>query len=202
MGLKTRGIRVGGAIATHSQQRWSADCSSLRECWPRECWSREYSGKLASLIDAGPQSRGAIRPSFARSFAQTERGRRECRVRAAPAVSCAKRAKKRTRAYRYRRSNPAFPAQWFDGLCRALPGDEFLFVTVASRIGGSSAPGRVDAAFARLSTSNGCQDHAVLPYAASPVVCTLCSLTDQSPPCDHHHAPDAACVHRIPPQRS
>ena len=24
------------------------------------------------------------------------------------------------------RDNPAFPAQWFDGLCRALPGDEFL----------------------------------------------------------------------------
>jgi hypothetical protein len=27
-------------------------------------------GKLASLIDAGPQSRGAIRPSFAKSFAR------------------------------------------------------------------------------------------------------------------------------------
>jgi hypothetical protein len=34
--------------------------------------------------------------------------------------------RKCTRAYRYSRSNPAFPAQWFDGLCRALPGDEFL----------------------------------------------------------------------------
>ena len=32
----------------------------------------------------------------------------------------------RTRAYRYSRSTPAFPAQWFDGLCRALPGDEFV----------------------------------------------------------------------------
>jgi hypothetical protein len=32
----------------------------------------------------------------------------------------------RTRAYRYSRSTPAFPAQWVDGLCRALPGDEFL----------------------------------------------------------------------------
>src|SRR6478672_13662302 len=25
-----------------------------------------------------------------------------------------------------------FPAQWLYGLCRALPGDEFVFVTVAS----------------------------------------------------------------------
>ena len=32
----------------------------------------------------------------------------------------------RTRAYRYSWSTPAFPAQWFDGLCRALPGDEFV----------------------------------------------------------------------------
>jgi hypothetical protein len=33
-------------------------------------------------------------------------------------------------------NNPAFPAQWFDGLCCALLGDEFLFVAVASQIDG------------------------------------------------------------------
>src|SRR5690349_19833328 len=55
-----------------------------------------------------------------------KRGRRECRVLAAPAVSCAKVCKKSTRAYRYSRSIPAFPAQWFYGLYRALPGDEFV----------------------------------------------------------------------------
>src|SRR5258705_1543555 len=32
----------------------------------------------------------------------------------------------RTRAYRYSRNTPAFPAQWLYGLCRALPGDEFV----------------------------------------------------------------------------
>jgi hypothetical protein len=31
--------------------------------------------------------------------------------------------KKRTRAYRFSGGNPAFPAQWFYGLYRALPGD-------------------------------------------------------------------------------
>src|ERR1700755_1819185 len=30
---------------------------------------------------------------------------------------------RRTRAYRFRGSSPAFPAQWFYGLFRALPGD-------------------------------------------------------------------------------
>jgi hypothetical protein len=66
----------------------------------------------------------------------------------------------------------------------------------------------------QLDTCNGCQDHTLLPYAASrlrlwlrrarpvlapgfirvlaPVVCTLCPLTDQGLPCQHHHAPDAA----------
>jgi hypothetical protein len=34
--------------------------------------------------------------------------------------------RKRTRAYRYSRNTPAFPAQWSYGLCRALPGDEFV----------------------------------------------------------------------------
>jgi hypothetical protein len=38
--------------------------------------------------------------------------------------------RKRTRAYRFSGGNPAFPAQWFYGLCRALPGDEFVLVTV------------------------------------------------------------------------
>ena len=36
--------------------------------------------------------------------------------------------------------HPAFPAQWFYGLCRALLGDEFVFVTVASRIDGGPNP--------------------------------------------------------------
>jgi hypothetical protein len=32
--------------------------------------------------------------------------------------------------HRYTGNHPAFPAQWFYGLFRALPGDEFVFVTV------------------------------------------------------------------------
>ena len=52
-----------------------------------------------------------------------KRGRRECRVHAAPAVSCAKNcALWRTRAYRFSGNTPASPAQWLYGLLRALPG--------------------------------------------------------------------------------
>jgi hypothetical protein len=73
--------------------------------------------------------------------------------------------RKRTRAYRYSRNTPAFPAQWLYGLCRALPGDEFVLPPSLAneRL---IEPGRVDFASAQLGTSNGCRDHTVLPYAA------------------------------------
>jgi hypothetical protein len=46
---------------------------------------------------------------------------------------------KRTRAYRYSRSIPAFPAQWLYGLCRALPGDEFVLSPSLADQGWSSS---------------------------------------------------------------
>jgi hypothetical protein len=62
------------------------------------------------------------------------RGRREDRVRAAPAVSRAKcTQQKRTRAYRFSGNTPAFPAQWFYGLYRALPGVPGFLATIAPR---------------------------------------------------------------------
>jgi hypothetical protein len=72
----------------------------------------------------------------------------------------------RTRAYRFSGGSPAFPAQWLYGLCRALLGDEFFFVTVASGL--RLCPSPVGPTRLReLSISNGCQDHTVLPYADS-----------------------------------
>ena len=63
-------------------------------------------------------------PEFCKIIRPQERGRREDRVHAAPAVSCAKMEKqKRTRAYRFSGGSPAFPAQWCYGLFRTLPGD-------------------------------------------------------------------------------
>ena len=81
-----------------------------------------------------PRSRGAICPSFAyRSRPLKIRGRREDRVRAAPAVSCASAQEVRTRAYRSSGEHPAFPAQWLYGLCRDLPGEPSSVATVIGR---------------------------------------------------------------------
>ncbi len=70
--------------------------------------------------DIGPRSRGAWRPGFV-SITLEER------VQGMPGAFCTgdlvcKIVKRtHTRSNRYRRSNPAFPAQWPYGLCRALP---------------------------------------------------------------------------------
>ena len=95
------------------------------------------------------------RPSFARSCPPTNRGRRESRVLAAPAALRAKlkQAHKRSH-YRYNRINPAFPAQWFYGLLRDLPGGAGLL---------SPSPARYFPA--DLTPASRRQDHTTSPYA-------------------------------------
>jgi hypothetical protein len=139
-------------------------------------------------------------------------------MRAAPAVSRAMGRRKRTRAYRFSGGNPAFPAQWLYGLLRALPGDEFLFVTVASGLRFVLSP--VGPTRLRwLDISHGCQNHTTSPYAApstatpigempmrgsgegleTPVVCANVGSLTGDPPCDHDRA-RRRCVHRIQPR--
>ena len=57
--------------------------------------------------------------------------------------------------------HPAFPAQWLYGLCRDLPGDEFLVDSVAAVSARASQLKRI----LQLDACNGRQDHTVLPYA-------------------------------------
>src|SRR5437868_15095264 len=60
--------------------------------------------------DIPPPSRGAVRPSFCELFAQENRGRRESRVPAAPAVSRAKLSEAHERSHReVHRIQPGLP---------------------------------------------------------------------------------------------
>ena len=64
----------------------------------------------------------------------------------------------RTRAYRFSGGNPAFPAQWFYGFLRALPGDRaFLPPSLADRS-------------TSLTPASGRQDHTTSPSAPVPFV--------------------------------
>jgi hypothetical protein len=68
--------------------------------------------------------------------------------------------------------HPAFPAQWFDGLCALSPGDEFCLASVASAKFADVAPVETTPPPQRLDRSNDGQDHTVSPYASAPsVVC-------------------------------
>ena len=89
-----------------------------------------------------------------------------------------------------------FPCAMALRLMRCSPRRRIRLVTV---VGGSRLIklGRVDAASAHLGTSNGCQDHTVLPYASAPYVLRgQCSLTENRPAntsrtrrCRVHHLP-------------
>ena len=102
----------------------------------------------------------------ARSYALTMPSRKQ-RAQGKPgAHDTRSRAQKCTRRTAGAPEHPAFPAQWFFGLCRALPGDEFLLppsLTDWRLIEGPVGPDNLH----QLDTSNGCQDHTVLPSAAS-----------------------------------
>ena len=107
-----------------------ARCWTLDELAARANASRAsrlaliYDSIVKQREDVRPRSRGAISPELCVVVPPFKtRGRREDRVRAAPAVPCALVVgKKCTRAYRFSGGNPAFPARWLYDLSRALPG--------------------------------------------------------------------------------
>src|SRR5258707_3836205 len=122
-----------------------------------------------------PAARGAR--GFARTVRASEnRGRRESRVANAPAASRAKLDKAHERSHhRFTGVDPAFPAQWFYGLLRALPGYQ---------AGLTPSPALL---LADLTPASGRQNDTTWPYAsASFVRLAIAHLTLPRPP---HPAP-------------
>src|SRR5580700_2190836 len=84
------------------------------------------------------------------------RGRREDRASDAPAASYVKIKNIRVSTPQVHRIDPAFPAQWFYGFLRALPGEPGLL-----------SPSRRDAKHHRqLTPASGRQDHTTSPSAS------------------------------------
>src|SRR6202795_572931 len=107
-----------------------------------------------------------MRPRFASTLSlERKRGSRECRVHAAPAVSCAKLCKETHMSIQVQSETLRHsPRNGFTAYAALSP------ATKSSchrhrRIKGFFAPGWVPKNLRRLDTSNGCQDYAVLPYA-------------------------------------
>ena len=91
---------------------------------------------------------------------------------------------------------PAFPAQWFYGLCRALPGERCTIAPVALRM--SDARIRSDSTHHRKTwrTDPGRQAHTILPYADG-TGRVRDGFAHGCPPCEALRA-DAISVHRSP----
>jgi hypothetical protein len=121
---------------------------------------------------------------------------------------CKMHKEKRTRAYRFSGGNPAFPAQWPYGLCRALPGERIRLVTVAAglRLTGS---GWIDVATDSLAPATGvgttrfCRTRSAFAKASADKArrsfwhrrkqrrssCAPCfAHRSRDPPCDHLRA--------------
>ena len=108
-----------------------------------------------------PHRRGALRPSFASIAALERRGRRESRVRAAPAVSCANSHKNTHTSIQVQRRHPGFPC------AMVLPAYSAL-----SPVTGLSCHRRQPKVLlsANLTPASGCQVHTISPAASAPFV--------------------------------
>ena len=141
-------------------------------------------------------SRGTIARGLRKHSPSQNRGSRECRVRAAPAVSCARCTKKS--AHEHTGSAETLRHSLRNGFTA------YAVLSPATnsschrrrRIRADQAPvGRLR--LRPLGTSNGCRDHTVLPYATSAVRPARCDARSRKPPCDHL-ARRRCRVHRIP----
>ncbi|GLR95915.1 hypothetical protein GCM10007858_35520 [Bradyrhizobium liaoningense] len=91
---------------------------------------------------------------------------------------------------------PAFPAQWFYGLCRDLPGERCTIAPVALRMTDGANPIGPQRHRKTWRTDPGRQDHTILPYADG-TGRMRDDLAHGLPPCKPVRA-NAICVHRRP----
>ena len=107
-------ISCRGVAKKRRTQEWAAQTVKSSQSVAGEQQALRDGNHLPviNLTGTRSHSRGRIARGFRRNAAPQPGGSRECRVRAAPAVSCARLHKeKRTGAYRFSGGSPAFPAQ-------------------------------------------------------------------------------------------
>src|ERR1700738_4432905 len=99
-----------------------------------------------------------------------ERGSRECRMRAAPAVSRAKQVTKTHTSIQVQRRRSDIPCAMVLRLITRSPRRRIRLVTVVDELTAYPRPvGPIR--LRQLDTSNGCRNHTTSPYASAPFVC-------------------------------
>ncbi|MET4804205.1 hypothetical protein ABIA96_006810 [Bradyrhizobium sp. LB11.1] len=126
-----------------------------------------------------------------------ERGRREDRVPAGThGPLCGNCEQESAQRHTGEAQHPAFPAQWFDGLCRALPGERCTIAPVASQMTDTRTRLSHTHHHEPWRTDPGRQDHTILPYADH-TGRARDGLAHGCPPCKTLRA-DVTHVHRHP----
>jgi hypothetical protein len=121
--------------------------------------------------DTASRSRRVLRARYALNSCPLKfRGRRECRALNAPAASRAMKKAHEHSHHGHTGNDPAFPAQWFYGFLRALPGDHACLTPSPALL------------LADLTPALGRQNHTTWPYVAGRARLARCH------------------VHRIPPR--
>jgi hypothetical protein len=116
----TDGLLPGSTFSRLRTAAYPRHCERSRDDPGYRCAHPGYELNMTS------RSRGTMRPSFASLALQNGRAQGRPGARCTRGLVCNLRIRTRTRAYRYRRSIPAFPAQWLYGLLRALPGERLF----------------------------------------------------------------------------
>jgi hypothetical protein len=126
-----------------------------------------------SRQDTLPPSRGLIRPSCARTLSLENQGAGKAGYSLHPKPRVQKAKARRASSPQVQPEAPGIsPRNGFNGLLRALPGDEFLLVTVIRGL--RLCRNQVGPTCLReLDTSNGCQNHTTWPSAHAPFVRAL-----------------------------
>src|SRR5258705_5863959 len=127
---------------------------------------------VAANSHVTPRSRGAMRPSFCQRCPAL----RDQRAQGMPGAQCArslvcKKTNTRVSHHGHTGNHPAFPAQWFYGLLRALPGDQACLTPSPALL------------LADLTPALGRQNDTTSPYASAPFVrLAIARLTPPRPP--------------------
>src|SRR5215218_5377050 len=123
--------------------------------------ARDDSVVVAALPPSTPpHSRDAKRPGGS-SRVSPKQGSRECRMRAAPAISCAMEQEDAHMSIQGSGEHPTSPAQWLYGLYVLSP-ENGSFASVA--------PWEIERLPGALTPAPRRRDHTTSPYASAPVI--------------------------------
>jgi len=156
----------------------------------------------SQFADTPSHPRDLLRPSFASSRhppMSEGAGKTGCRP-GTHGPLCERWQQKSAQRHTGEAQHTAFPAQWFDGLCRVLPGERCTIAPVALPIADARArsgrhiTARLGAQTPGARTTRFCRT------LITPVVCAT-SFAHGCPPCDAYRA-DVTSVHRSPPRMS